>query len=267
MRNVLKYPKSLLLAGFFVVAITAVAWQTDNKGKKNDTSGKQSAGDTTAPRQHDTDEFKLKELDEVMRNLDLQMKNINIDMKSLNVEISKEVNEVLANVDFEQIGKEVQNELKNIDFEKINKEMQDELKKVDLNKINQEVNQSLKEVQEEIKKIDIEKLQTEMKQMQLKLNNTDLKKEINDAMQNAQKEIDKAHQELKDLKDFTDLLQKDGLIDKKKGYTIEWKKDGDLIINGKIQPKEISDKYSRFYKKEGYKIKINPDDDLEIGEF
>ena len=76
MRNVLKYPKSLLLAGFFVVAITAVAWQTDNKGKKNDTSGKQSAGDTTAPRQHDTDEFKLKELDEVMRNLDLQMKTV-----------------------------------------------------------------------------------------------------------------------------------------------------------------------------------------------
>lgn len=267
MRNVLKYPKSLLLACLFVVAITAVAWQADNKGKKNDSAGKQSARDTTAPGQHDIDEFKLKGLDEAMRNLDSQMKNINIDLKGLNIEISKQVNEALASVDFEQIGKDVQNELKNIDIETINKEVQNELKKIDLNKINEEVNQSLKNAQEEIKKIDIEKLQTEMKQMQLKLNNTDLKKEINDAMQNAQKEIQKAQQELKDLKDFTDELQKDGLIDKKKGYTIEWKKDGDLIINGKIQPKEISDKYSRFYKKDGYKIKMNPDDDLKIGAF
>jgi len=54
---------------------------------------------------------------------------------------------------------------------------------------------------------------------------------------------------LRDLKDFTDALQQDGLIAKKKGYTIEWTKDGDLIINGKTQPKEISDRYSRFYKK------------------
>jgi len=269
MRNVLKHPKSLILAVLSVIIITAVAWQSDDKGKKNDTTGKQSTGDTAVPKQRDNhiNEFKLKDLDEAMRILDSNMKNLNIELKDLNIDISKEINEALASIDFEKMGKEIEASIKEIDVEKINKEVQEELKKVDFNKINEEVNRSLKTAQEEIKNIDMEKLQTEMKELQLKFNSSDFKNEINNAMKNAQKEIEKAKQELKDLKDFTDALQKDGLIDKKKGYTIEWTKDGDLIINGKVQPKEISDKYSRYYKKDGYKIKIRPDDDLDVEEF
>src|SRR6185295_5143489 len=98
-----------------------------------------------------------------------------------------------------------------------------------------------------------------------KLNGSQFKQEIENAMKDARNEMEKAKRELQDLKDFTGALEKDGLIDKKKGYTIEWTKDGNLIINGKTQPKEISDKYSRYYKKDGYKIKMRPDeDDLEV---
>ena len=93
----------------------------------------------------------------------------------------------------------------------------------------------------------MQKLQNEMKEMQLKLNSSQFKQEIEHAVQGAKKEIEKAKQELQDMKDFTNALVKDGLIDRKKGYTIEWTKDGDLIINGRTQPKEIADKYSRYY--------------------
>ena len=62
---------------------------------------------------------------------------------------------------------------------------------------------------------------------------------------------------MQDLKDFTDQLQKDGLIDKKKGYSIEWKNGGELYINGKKQPKEISDKYKKYYKKDGWRLEMN----------
>jgi len=260
MRNVFKYPKGLILAGLSVIVITAAAWQTDDKDKKNDSTRRQSTGDTVVPRQRDPDkdEFRMKELDKAMKELDIQLKD-------LNVEISKTVKLALAQVDFEKIGKEVEAELKQVDLDKINEEVQAELKNIDLNKINVEVQQSLKEAQEEIKKVDMQKLQNEMKEMQLKLNSSQFKQEIEHAVQGAKKEIEKAKQELQDMKDFTNALVKDGLIDRKKGYTIEWTKDGDLIINGRTQPKEIADKYSRYYKKDGYKIKIRPDDDdLEV---
>ena len=59
------------------------------------------------------------------------------------------------------------------------------------------------------------------------------------------------------LKEFTDALAADGLIDKKKGYTIEWK-NGDLYINDKVQPKSVSDKYRKYEDFKG-KIKMEPD--------
>ena len=267
MRNVFKSTKGLILAGLSVIVITAVAWQVDDKDKKNDSAHRQSTGDTTVPKQrnYNKDELRLEGLDEAMKELDLEMKNLGLQMKDLNLEISENVKKALAEVDFEKISKEVEEELKKVDFDKISKEVQDELKKIDFNKINIEVQQSLKEAQQEIKKVDMEKLQNEMKELQLKLNGSQFKQEIENAVKDAKKEIEKAKQELQDLKDFTGALEKDGLIDKKKGYTIEWKKDGNLIINGKTQPKEISDKYSRYYKKDGYKIKMRPDeDDLEV---
>lgn len=269
MSNVSKSTQGLILAGLFVVVITAVAWQTDDKDKKDDSTSRQYTGDTSVPKQrnYDKNEFRMKELDQAMKQLDIEMKKLDLHMKDLDIEISKNVNEALAEIDFEKIGKEVEAELKKIDVEKINKEVQEELKKIDLNKISIEVNQSLKEAQEEIKNVDMQKLQNEMKELQLKLNSKEFKAEIEEAMQDAKQEIEKAKQELRDLKDFTDALQKDGLIDKKKGYTIEWTKDGDLIINGKTQPKSISDKYSRYYKKDGYKIKMRPDDELEVDDF
>lgn len=266
MSNVFKRAKSLLLVGLPVVIITAVAWQVDDKDKKDSSALKQQAGDTTVPKQHNynKNEFRLKELDEAMRQLDIEMNNLDIRMNGLDTEISKTIHEALVEIDLEKIGAEVESALKEVNIEKKVKEAQEELQKIDLNKINKEIQSSLKDAQEEIKKIDMQKLQTEMKELQLKLNSSAFRNEIENAVKNAQKEIEKAQQELKDLKDFTDALQKDGLVDKKKGYTVEWTKDGDLIINGKTQPKEISDKYSRYYKKDGYKIKIRPDDGLKV---
>jgi hypothetical protein len=55
------------------------------------------------------------------------------------------------------------------------------------------------------------------------------------------------------MKTFTNALAGDGLIDKKKGYTIEWKK-GSLYINGNEQPKNISDKYHKYEEEDKIKI-------------
>jgi len=76
-------------------------------------------------------------------------------------------------------------------------------------------------------------------------------------MKNVNEKI--ADMELQQLKEFTEELHEAGLIDKKKGCIIEWKKEGHLYINNKKQQSEISDKYSRYYNKDGYVIKLNCD--------
>lgn len=266
MRNVSIYSKSVLCACLLIAVIGALAWQTDDKKKSKESTDKQLQRDTTTPgRYHyDSNEFRIKDLDIALESLDIGLKELNIELKNLNVDIAKTVKEAMAAVDVNKISREVEMELSKIDIKEIQKEIEKELKNINLEEIKIEVQNSLKEAQNEIKQIDMQKLQNEMKELQITIDKKALKTDIDKAMQDARKEIEKAKQEIRDLKDFTASLEKDGLIDRKKGYTVEWTKDGDLIINDTIQPKEVADKYSRFYKKDGYKIKIRPDDDLEV---
>ena len=73
----------------------------------------------------------------------------------------------------------------------------------------------------------------------------------------------KAKIHLKELKAFEDGLEKDGLINKKENYTIEHK-DGQLLINGKVQPQAVYDKYRSFLEK-NKKFKLEKDEnDFDI---
>ena len=243
MKNVFKSNKHLLVAGLLgITVIIAASWQTDNKKSKGSTINN-ATRDTTEPKQRgdDKDELRINELDNVMQQLDVQMQKLDLQMKDLNVNISKQIQQALANVDVEKINKEVEANIKKIDFDKI---------KVDVDK-------SIEQAKEQIKNIDMDKLKIQMNELQNKFNSEEFKKQIDDAMNGAKESMEKAKKELQDMKDFTDQLQKDGLIDKKNGYSIEWKNGGELYINGKKQPKEISDKYKKYYKKDGWRIEMN----------
>lgn len=245
MKNVFKSNKHLVVAGLLgVIVIIAVSWQTDKK-RSEDTTINHSRRDTTQPKQRDNDkdEFRMKELEDAMQQLGLQ--NLDLQMKDIDLKISKQMEEALAN----------------IDMEKINGQVQENLKKVDLDKIKLEVDKSLRDAQEQMKNIDMTKMKLQIQELQNKFNSEEFKKQIEGEMKNARKSIEKAKKDLQEIIDFTDQLQKDGLIDKKKGYSIEWKNGGELYINGKKQPKEISDKYKKYYKKDGWRIEMNGESD------
>jgi hypothetical protein len=75
--------------------------------------------------------------------------------------------------------------------------------------------------------------------------------------------MEKAMAEVKLLKEFTDELEKDGLIDKKKGYKVEVK-DGELYINGTKQSKETTEKYRKYFKKDNFSISTDGDTIITI---
>jgi len=247
MKNAFKSKKYLVLAGLLVISITAVAWQIDNKKKTDTATSKYTTGDTTEPKQrnNDQDEFRMNELEDAIKKLDAEMQKLDLHMKALDVQLSKELEETMDKIDFEKMGKQIE----------------EQMKKIDVDKIKKDINNSIQQSQNQLKQIDMQKLHNEMLELQQNFNSDKFKKQINSAMKDAKHEMEKAMQELQELKEFTGQLEKDGLINKKKGYSIEWKKEGDLYINGKKQPREVSDKYSRFYKKDGYKIRMSGDDE------
>lgn len=279
MNNAIKKPKALLLAGFIVLGCGAIAWQTTGKAKKADSAKHYVYGDTSKPRkQPDADDvFGMKDLDEQMKQLDEQMKQLDIQMQQLDTQLSKHLKEALAKIDFEKIGKDVDASLKAIDWTKMQeeiqssmKEVQEEISKIDKEKIQREVQDALKEAQEEMKQVNMEKLKEEMKKLQeelkseqldIKIDGEQIRKEVAEAMKDAKESIKKAGEELKEMKSFIDELEKDGLVDKKNGFNIEWKNGGDLYINGQKQPKEVSEKYKKYYKGKDYQININKNDD------
>ncbi len=192
---------------------------------------------------------KQDEFNKAMEELDENMADLNSKMENIKANADKEIKEALSSVDFKTIQEQAEAGLK----------------KVDWNKIQQDVNISLKEAQNEMAKIDFANLQKEMQLMQNKMNSEEfrsqfnsekLNEKINEAMSRSRESIEKAKENLQQMKAFTDALAADGLIDKKKGYTIEWKND-ELYINDQKQPKDIADKYRR-YESTG-KIKILPE--------
>lgn len=186
--------------------------------------------------------------DKAMQEMDIKMKELDTKMKDMKVDIDLKL-DALSQVNLEAIQKQTEASLKQIDW----------------NKMQQDINTSVKNVQDQVAKIDLSKMKIDMQALQEKLQSEQFKsqfnaekmqKQINEAMENAKVSMEKAKQKMQQIKAFTDELAAEGLIDKKKGYKLEWK-SGELYINGQKQSKDISDKYRR-YENSG-KIKILPE--------
>ncbi len=253
MKNANQNRKPYLVGSFLVITLSFCAWQLPGTKQKDSAHDNYSgSGDTSRPglSKNDKDELRMKDLDECMKQLDIAMEKLNEQLQNLHIDVNKEIKEALSEIDFDRMSKEIAESAKKVDWEQI---------RVDVDK-------SLKQAEEEMKKVDLRKIDEQMKEMQEKFNSKEFKEQFNseklnqqiaDAMKNARESIDKAKQEIQQYKEFTDSLEKDGLIDKKKGYKIEWKDNGDLYLNGNKQAKEVSDKYRKYYKQGGYTFKMD----------
>jgi hypothetical protein len=259
------------------IAVTTIAWQ--NAGKENTNNNHRTQD--TIPSKHHHNEFDdmrdEKDLDKAMLKLDEALKHINnkienIDWNKIQEQIQSsmdKVNEEMKDHEFDMknVQRQVDDALKNIDFEKISEEtaraMQHVNENIDINKINEEVQRGLeaakkqmnsKEFQESMdaaKAINMGEVKTELGngKEELEKNNFDLKEQ----MDNTKEGIKKAKKELKAYRELIDDLEKDGLINTKDDYSIEYK-DDELYINGKKQSPEITDKYKDYFKENNTRI-------------
>jgi hypothetical protein len=235
-----------------IISISAFR-QKDSTDERN--SFREESGtyqDTTTPRKRNrTSDNELDDkIEKAMEKLEVQMKQLEEQIKKL---------------DFSKMQKDLDASFSKVDFDKIGRQIDDAIKKVDWDKIEKDVEKNASEavkINSEKIKLELEKVKQQMEQhkLSMKLDNGQIKIQVEKAMEQArenmkgaQKNLEKAKEELSIMREFTDELEKDGLVDKKKGYKIEVK-DNELYLNGIKQPANVTEKYKKYFRKDNYSI-------------
>lgn len=269
----MKKQLSLPLAVLFAAAILFSAFALTAQQAYAQSSGK----DTVPVKAKDFDVI-LKDLDKSMIELEKQMQSKTllptIDLEKMKIELDKSLQHMdleKMKVDLEKMKIELK-EMPPIDLEKMKVEM-GEFKNIDMTKMQKEIELAMKgfdtaKMHMELKAfaaVDMEKLRAELEEIK-NIDLTKVQMELKDlkpALENAKHEIARAKDEITEYKNFTDELHKDGLINKESKYSIEHK-DGSLIINDKVQSKDIYNKYSNFLQKHKKFTIKKQDDGLNI---
>ena len=224
-------------------------------------------------------EKKIRDLDDVLdelNNVDLKMdmekmqKEFSESMKKFDAQkIQMDIQKAMRDIDFEKMQKEIEQSMAKIDFSNIEKEMARAMKEFDGAKIQKEVQESMQKIEwdkmktefDKVKEIDMKKMQLDMEKMQAELSK--IGPEIEKSMEKAKVEIEKAKAEMKEYNEFVDGLEKDGLLNRKEGYTIKHK-DGELFINDKKASDATYKKYKTFLDNHKKFTIEKSDDDFNI---
>ncbi|SJZ44969.1 hypothetical protein [Sediminibacterium ginsengisoli] len=226
--------------------ITFAAWQAPDSGKPAGTITFQPVKDTLPKSKRSyryERSYTAQDLEKAMRELDIAMdkldRDVMIDTGKLNVDIKLAFDEI-AKIDFERIGVDIRKALNNINWT----ETKNAVKK------------SLDEAEIQLKEIDTRAIEKSVREATRNVNQNislDIDGIVKSSLKHAKEGLRKAQKEIAELKEFTGTLEKDGLVNPKKGYRIEVK-DKKLIINGQKQSDEINKKYSRFLDREDFSI-------------
>ena len=267
------YSKKKILFGIsfcIALAITAMAFQDSTIINKQH---KQPLLDTV-PQIHNNDidiELNLKDMEQtIKKSLEMAEKT----MKQIDWnKISKEIGESMKQIDMAKLQMEIDKSMKAIDWDKMKAEINRSMKEIDMSKMKMDIE---KEIHSALKNINTDELKKNMEEIK-KLNFDDLKKEMENLkkemelnkdhfkfeMDNAKNEMDKAKIEmltskagLSGLKEMTTEMEKDGLLNKKESNTIEYK-NKELLINGKKQSPEMTEKYHKYFKGDNFKFKFS----------
>jgi DNA repair exonuclease SbcCD ATPase subunit len=208
----------------------------------------------------------MKEFDNLMKDMDKKMIEVADEIKKIDfAAIEKQLEASLKEVDIEKIMKDVNNSIKAIDVEKIVADATKSLKEINWEEKNEEIKKALNEAKDEIEKAKIEikeinkdeiKKELEEARKEIEKAKQEIKKiDMSKIMAEAKQGVEEAKKELKLTKEMFNEMEKDGLINPKDGFTIEYK-DKDLYINGQKQKPQVTDKYRKYMKDDHFKIKI-----------
>jgi len=270
---------AIAIMGIAAIGLSSLAWTGNQQSQSI-----QYVQDTvpTGKKSKEASKEYKKDLDKEIDELDRATHNLrnmpHIDFNRIQAEIEasmKEVNEQLAKhkMDKVKLQKEINETLAQVDIEKIQADLKASLKdldqldgnKIDSEKLRNEIEKSLEEIKtrinpEEIRKsvekaidkVDMEKVKQEVEKAteEIKKNKVTVKLD----MEMMRKEIENSRNEVKGFQEMIYEMEKEGLINTKNDYSIEYKQ-GEIYINGNKQSGQVNNKYRSFFKKDGVTIR------------
>ncbi|MEX6687618.1 hypothetical protein QTN47_08955 [Danxiaibacter flavus] len=244
MKKSFNLPVLIGIASLITIGIVSIAWQKKEPVKEKK-PGYSNYEDTTKRKKYLTNKD-MEEVDKAMGNLNINLDDLDVQMKNINMDsINIQIKKAMAQVDMQKINADVQVALKNAE---------EQMKKVDWDKMKVDVDKAMVEAKQAIAQIDTKAIQAQVQaalknvqdiELKNNINMQDISVQVKKGMEQAKVGIEKAKAHVKELKTFVSELEKDGLIDTKKEYKIEWKGD-DLYLNDNKQPKEVSKKYGKY---------------------
>ncbi len=175
--------------------------------------------------------------------------------------ISASVNEALKNVDLEKIRMDVEASMKKVDMSKLMTDIAEGLKGLDIEGLKPDMEKAMKEAGQSLKEINWDEVKAELRRAKAELEKAkvDLKGiDMDKIMQEARNGIEQAKTKLQQYKTMFTEMEKDGLIDTKKGFKLEYRK-GRLFIDGREQTQEASNKYKKYIDEDDFNIQISAD--------
>lgn len=257
-----------ILTGIFCIAIafTVMAFKDSTTANKQ----VQQVRLDTVPKNNSTDidiEINMKDIEQtIKKSLEAAEKS----MKEFDRgKITKQIEQGLKDIDIAKMQVEIEKSMNKVDWDKMKQEIDKSIKEIDLSKMKVNLEKMKNDIALSLKEIKTDALKKSMEEIK-KINFDDLKKEIElskdqlkpemekfrSEMDKVKIEMQKVKSDMSDVKIMLDEMEKDGLINKKETNTIEFK-DKDLLINGKKQTPEISEKYHKYLKGDSYKFKFN----------
>ncbi len=202
-----------------------------------------------------THKYKRNWTDRHNDQLSRQLAKFDIDMQN--------IDEQMSQIDLSQQQKKISEAMKEFNVAKISKQMelaQTAIADADIQQqINIEVN--LKQIR---KNLELVKRKPDDQKFEIQIDSKKMNAEVKTALDLAKRSITHTKEEHKKVKEFSDELEKDHLINKTEGYKVELR-NGELYINGQKQTAEITDKYRRYYPYGGnFFIRTDAADDLWI---
>jgi len=196
--------------------------------------------------------------------------------------MQEKIARAMKQIDLKKIQMQTQQALKQVEWQKMQAEMEkvhEKIAAIDNIKMEKEMHHAMektREAMEHLKSIDSKQMHLQMEKAMEKIKQHEgmMKEGMEKArkhsmehfgedferkMENAREKINRAGEALRNYKEMVAEMDKDGLLNIKESYTIEYK-DEELIINGTKQPAAVTDKYKHYFKKGNVKIKKDKED-------
>jgi hypothetical protein len=254
---------AMLLVGFITLSFQEFPYAQNQFTGQQDLSYSVSCPDTLPEKEG----LKMKDFDKLQTELDKAMGKVDAELKGIDFsKLQKDaIAQALKEVDMDKIMKNVELSLKNIDLDKMMADVTTSLKNITLNYKSAEIEKALAEASKEIenaklelKEVDKEAIKKELAKAKIEIEKSKLeieKIDMSKIMDEARAGIDKAKDELKLTKEMFTEMEKDGLVNSKAGFTVEYK-NKELYIDGKKQDEKTTDKYRKYFKQDHFKMTI-----------